>query len=137
MGNNSVQTAFDAEMRVIMACDEAVMGAVTGYAESEIFFFSLKRDIARKWKSIPVEDRHNSLSDPEYSLLVHEAGALAKAADVDVLADDILKKEQAFEVHAGICFRVKRRLIEEIQAAKDDRKALQEIIDCMVFPSFR
>lgn len=137
MGSNSVRTAFDAEMRVIMACDEAVMGAVTGYAESEIFFFSLKRDLARKWKSLPSEDKHNALDDPEYALLVHEAGALAKAADVDVLADEILKKEQAFEVHAGICFRVKRRLIEEIHAAEGDRKVLQEIMDRMVFPSYR
>lgn len=127
----------EATAMIADACDEAIHQANEGYSSYEVMLFPIKRMLARKWMVMPDEYRRRALDDPEYSLLVLEAGSISSVESVTALAKRIAVRAERFEIHAGLCFRVKSNFCRQVEESDGSRESVERILDRMIFPAYR
>jgi sRNA-binding protein len=132
---NPAAVKEEAMLEVALACDNAIKPLLAKYPMSEIVAFPTKRALAYRWVNMTEDEKKAALSDREFAIIVNEAAAVAEVSDVDALVVKILKNAERFEVHSGLCLRVKKSLINRILESVGTRKAVDAIKADMIFPA--
>lgn len=132
---NPAAVKEEAVREVALACDSAIQPLLAKYPMSEIVAFPTKRALAYRWVNMTTEEKQTALSDKEFAIIVNEAAAIAEVSDVDALVVKILENAERFEVHSGLCLRVKKALAARILESAGSKKAVDAIKADMIFPS--
>ena len=132
---NPAAVKEEAIREVVLACDSVISPLLAKYPMSEIVAFPTKRALAYRWMKMSESEKQDALSDKEFAIIVNEAAAIAEVSDVDALVVKILENAERFEVHSGLCLRVKKNLVSRILESVGTKKAIETIKADMIFLS--
>jgi hypothetical protein len=116
-------------------CDEAVSTLTNKYPRCEIETFSAKRYLAMLWKQMTEQDKADAILSDRFALLANEASSLADIKAIDMLVEKIERRVKVYDVHVGMCIRVKNNFAERIRASDGSRETIESILKDLVFPS--
>lgn len=127
----------EAVQKITDECDRAIRPLLRQYPPSEIASFPVKKILAYRWNEMDNTQKAAALDDQEFTMLACEAAAVSDIADIDAIAKRIRANALLFETHSGICFRIKRSLINQVLDSDGSRASVNEILENLVFPAAR
>lgn len=133
--DNPEAVKTEALNRLNALCDEAVSTLTDKYPRCEIETFSAKRDLAMLWKQMEERDKADAILSDRFALLANEAASLADIRAIDMLVERIERRVKLYDVHVGMCIRVKNNFAERIRLSDGSRESIENILKDLVFPS--
>lgn len=129
----AVKTEALAKLNVL--CDEAVSSLTKKYPKCEVESFAVKRELAKQWETKDATAKAQALLSDDFALLAHEAASIADVKAVDTLVAKIKNRIKQYDIHVGMCIRIKNTIAQRISASDGSREAIEAILRDVIFPA--
>lgn len=129
--------------KILASCDSKIDVLVTGYSQREVNSWPLKKQLAVDWLALSNSEKIASVTSPNYSLLVNEAGGsdnTNKIINTTALATKVLQLAAIFESYVGSCVKVKKDARNAVTAITttnftEAKNECDSIYSAIVWPS--